>query len=328
MYKIIGGDQREYGPVSADDVRRWIAEGRLNGRSLVQAQGSSEWKPLSAFAEFGDALGGQMSAPPPPLSGAPPADLEEWKLEILARPAEVRIGDCLNRAWALMTSNFRLLLGACAVIWGIGFCQFIPVVGLLYKVFAGVLYGGLFLIFLKRIRGENTVVNEVFSGFHLDVVQLVLAGFVSYILMMVGTVCFCILPGIYLAVAWAFSVPLVADKRLEFWPAMELSRKVTNKVWFEVFGLLVIALLPVIVMAAYGGVKTVITIIPLVQQTMNAGPGGSLDAMYKSVLRANLASLSLSFFSRLVLLVNMPFAVAALMYAYENLFGPRPAREA
>jgi len=28
--------------------------------------------------------------------------------------------------------------------------------------------------------------------------------------------------------------------------------------------------------------------------------------------------------SRLVLLLNMPFALGAMMYAYEDLFGPRP----
>ena len=52
MYKIIGGDKKEYGPVSADDLRHWIAEGRLSPQSLIQAEGSSEWKPLAAFAEF------------------------------------------------------------------------------------------------------------------------------------------------------------------------------------------------------------------------------------------------------------------------------------
>ena len=29
-YTIIGGDQKEYGPVTGDDLRQWMAEGRLN----------------------------------------------------------------------------------------------------------------------------------------------------------------------------------------------------------------------------------------------------------------------------------------------------------
>jgi len=52
MFKIIGGDQKEYGPVTADELRVWIAEGRLSGQSYVCGESSSEWTPLSAFPEF------------------------------------------------------------------------------------------------------------------------------------------------------------------------------------------------------------------------------------------------------------------------------------
>ena len=67
MYKIIGGDQKQYGPVSADEVRRWIAEGRLNGQSRVQPEGSAEWHLLGGLAEFAEALRAQAgTAVPPP----------------------------------------------------------------------------------------------------------------------------------------------------------------------------------------------------------------------------------------------------------------------
>jgi hypothetical protein len=52
MYRIIGGDQKEYGPVSAEEVRRWIVEGRLYANNLVRVEGATEWKPLSSFPEF------------------------------------------------------------------------------------------------------------------------------------------------------------------------------------------------------------------------------------------------------------------------------------
>jgi hypothetical protein len=52
MYKIIGSDQAEYGPVSAGQIREWIAEGRANDQTLVQQVGTSEWKPLGAWAEL------------------------------------------------------------------------------------------------------------------------------------------------------------------------------------------------------------------------------------------------------------------------------------
>src|SRR5438105_2078355 len=59
MYKIIGGDRKEYGPVSVDELRHWIAEGRLNGQSLALAEGSVEWRTLSSFPEFAEALRAQ-----------------------------------------------------------------------------------------------------------------------------------------------------------------------------------------------------------------------------------------------------------------------------
>ena len=52
MFKIIGGDGRPYGPVSADQIRQWIAEGRANAQTLAQAEGSVEWKPLGQYPEF------------------------------------------------------------------------------------------------------------------------------------------------------------------------------------------------------------------------------------------------------------------------------------
>jgi hypothetical protein len=61
MYKILGADQREYGPVTADQLRQWITEGRANSLTMVQGPDSTEWKPLSSFAEFAGVL---------PLAGA------------------------------------------------------------------------------------------------------------------------------------------------------------------------------------------------------------------------------------------------------------------
>lgn len=74
MFKIIGADQQQYGPVSADQIRQWIAEGRANGQTLVSAEGSAEWKPLESFPEFAEALR-QHTPPPPAASTLPPAGM-------------------------------------------------------------------------------------------------------------------------------------------------------------------------------------------------------------------------------------------------------------
>ena len=66
MYKIVGGDQREYGPATSDQVREWIATGRASGQTMASFEGSA-WKPLSTFPEFADAL--RVASPPPLATG-------------------------------------------------------------------------------------------------------------------------------------------------------------------------------------------------------------------------------------------------------------------
>lgn len=73
MYKILGTDNKEYGPVSADQVRQWINEGRANRSTLIQAEGATSWKPLSLFPEFSATLASAPPTPAPPASRPMPA---------------------------------------------------------------------------------------------------------------------------------------------------------------------------------------------------------------------------------------------------------------
>src|SRR3954465_11599170 len=66
MYKIRGADNREYGPVTTDVLRQWIADRRVNGQTMIQAEGSTEWRPAASFPEFASSLAAQPTAPPPP----------------------------------------------------------------------------------------------------------------------------------------------------------------------------------------------------------------------------------------------------------------------
>src|ERR1035441_3932827 len=66
MYKIIGADRREYGPVTADQLRNWIAEGRATAQTRAQAEGSAQWKPLTEYLEFAAALARNLPSQPAP----------------------------------------------------------------------------------------------------------------------------------------------------------------------------------------------------------------------------------------------------------------------
>jgi hypothetical protein len=103
-YTIIGGDQKPYSSVTADDIRRWIADGRLNAQSLAKEENDTEWRPLSAFPEFADALTTGSAPPPPPLT-APAAgagDGRDAALQLVKGPAiGLKVTAILNSVLAL-----------------------------------------------------------------------------------------------------------------------------------------------------------------------------------------------------------------------------------
>ena len=70
MFYIIGGDGKEYGPATADQVRAWLNAGRANLDTKAKALGSEEWRRLGDYVEFAG-----PAAPPPVLEteGAAPA---------------------------------------------------------------------------------------------------------------------------------------------------------------------------------------------------------------------------------------------------------------
>jgi uncharacterized protein DUF4339 len=71
-YTIIGGDGKQYGPITGDDLRKWISEGRLNAQSLAKADSDAEFRPLATFPEIADifGIGTQIPSAPPQLISA------------------------------------------------------------------------------------------------------------------------------------------------------------------------------------------------------------------------------------------------------------------
>ena len=67
MYRIIGADGKEYGPVSTDQLRHWLKEGRVNSQTKIKPEGTAEWQTLGAVSEFANLMGGSV---PPPIATA------------------------------------------------------------------------------------------------------------------------------------------------------------------------------------------------------------------------------------------------------------------
>jgi hypothetical protein len=147
MYKVTGTDGREYGPVSAEVLREWIAQRRANGQTRVQAEGSAEWKALSELPEFTAALANAPHATTPPPLLAPTAAPPQGK-----------------------TSGMAI---ASLVLGILGFCGITAVLGLILGIAAQVKIsksGG-------QLKGRGlAIAGMVVSGFMLLLSLLIGAG--------------------------------------------------------------------------------------------------------------------------------------------------------
>lgn len=310
MYKIIGADGVEYGPATAEQIRQWIREGRANAQTSIKLDTEAEWRPLGQMPEFASDF-----AAPPPAIPAPPIfpDADTTAAvsmdEVVSRDYTLDIGLCLSRAWELFKANAGLLVGVATVFMLITLgCSAIPVVGgLINLVISGPLYGGLFLVFLKLMRGQPAAFPDLFEGFNqcftnLMLTQIVVgiltclsgilvyagiilnlvvhaetAHVIGWMLILVGMI-----PVIYLSVSWMYAIILAMDKGLDFRRAMELSRQKTGQHWFMNFALVLVG--------------TVLAILGLL-------------CCFVGVL------------------VTVPVFIAAFVYAYEDIFGPGPVQK-
>lgn len=325
MFKMIGGDGREYGPISAEQLREWIVEQRANGQTMLQREGTTDWLPLAAFPEFTEALAAAWpgdpapsAAPPPTLApGQPVSDpVGGW-----SPTGAVNIADCLGRGWWLLGRHPWLLIGACGLVWLITTAAaFVPCAGpFISLALAGALYGGLAVVFLRLIRGQETRLADVFVGFGPAFAALLLVWVISGLVSGLGLV-FCLIPGLVLKALWAFALPLAADRGLPFWTAMEASRRAVLRQFLPVAILLAVAWLPVIVFEGYAIWHTSAFMMDVL---------GPVTSWNMASLRAEMEqiiafSMKIELQRTVVLLLNLPFATAAVMYGYESLFSHRP----
>jgi uncharacterized membrane protein len=109
----------------------------------------------------------------------------------------------------------------------------IPILGRLATiVLAAPLIGGFFIVIFKLMKQQQIGFADFFGGFRYFL-PLVLEGIVASCFIALGTMLL-IIPGIYLLVSYIFPVSLIIDRKIDFWQAMEASRRVVTKHWFNV----------------------------------------------------------------------------------------------
>ena len=72
MYRIIGTDGKTYGPVTLEQVRQWIVQGRADSRTAVFVNGAADWTFLGLLPEFAREFSGPPPVILPPRMAAPP----------------------------------------------------------------------------------------------------------------------------------------------------------------------------------------------------------------------------------------------------------------
>lgn len=337
MFKIIGADQKEYGPITADQIRLWIRENRANQQTQCRREDEMGWLPLGQRPEFAPEFAAPQHPAPlggtlPPLVPLPLSAPDRRFSGAAPSPAvEIHMLDCLARGWRLVRMNHRLILSAIMVVTLIQVgTNYLPLIGwLVGMIIQGPLLGGLFLLYLRRIRDQDSRWEDVFSGFGPAFLQLMVTHVVSSLLVLLSAVLFVVgalllvaghnslvastfggmiccvglLPPVYLSVAWIFALPLVIDKHLDFTEAMTLSRKRVQDHWWAIFGLV----MTVSLLAAAAVWFT---------ETYRRSPGAEPAGMLANLPGALLLGFGIFFV--------VPVFVGALMYAYEDLFRGSP----
>ena len=94
---------------------------------------------------------------------------------------------------------------------------------------------GIAIIGIKRSVDAPISAGSIF-GYFSKMFSLLLTMIIMYIMVLIGFLLL-VLPGIYLAVAYYMAMPLVVEKGMSPWQALETSRKAITHRWFSVFGL-------------------------------------------------------------------------------------------
>jgi prepilin-type processing-associated H-X9-DG protein len=114
MYKIIGADQLEYGPVTLEELRGWIVDGRVNSQTKLRVEDRAEWKMAQDVPELADALASSKKASirpgPPPLPGVSTPTAQTSAMAVWSLVLGV-VGLMTCGVLALITGPIGLVLG-------------------------------------------------------------------------------------------------------------------------------------------------------------------------------------------------------------------------
>ncbi len=124
---------------------------------------------------------------------------------------------------------------------------------LIYPFLAGMMMIGIY-------RSVNLPVNaSMIFGYFDKMIPIFMAMLLMTILITIGFILL-VLPGIYLSVAYILTIPLIVEKNLGAWQALEASRKGITHHWFKIFGLYILMMILYMISAIPFGLGLIWTI--------------------------------------------------------------------
>ncbi|MBM4293384.1 MAG: zinc ribbon domain-containing protein [Deltaproteobacteria bacterium] len=98
-----------------------------------------------------------------------------------------------------------------------------------------------FVVSVRLLQGHTPASRDFFTGFQF-LGPLLLMTLVSSALVIIGLILL-LAPGIYLMVSYLFASILIVDRRLNFWQALETSRRTLHPRWFSFFAFFLVIIL-------------------------------------------------------------------------------------
>lgn len=165
---------------------------------------------------------------------------------------DFEIGEVMSEAWELTKGFKATFWGSAVVVYGVvmivmfatGYISkrivgeepnFLISMGpnAVASLLTSPLTLGLIMLAVKRAAGAPASVGVTFDYLH-KAVPVILVGFWTLLLTYLGFALL-IIPGIYLSIAYGMANPLLADRDLTPWQAMEVSRKALTHKWGRIF---------------------------------------------------------------------------------------------
>ena len=149
-----------------------------------------------------------------------------------------------HKAWKLISPHWVLLSAFTAIYVSFLFIAIRnPNYGqIIQMIIAGPISAGYYLTINKIRRGEHISFSNFFDGFKIFMPTMLLS-MLTGLIISVGMFML-VVPGIFFSVIYLFAMPLIVFGKLDFWPAMESSRIIIMRNFWEalLFGLLIVGI--------------------------------------------------------------------------------------